>query len=237
MAADVAAIVPAAGASTRFGGRSGKLFARLCGQPLLIHPPQVLQQSPSIRWMQVVGREGEIQIIQQLLRRQRITKALVPCLGGTTRAESVARGFAALPAKAHWVLVQDAARPCTSRRLIEAAIRSAKRHGAVACGLPASLTIKAVDRGGAVRLTLDREQLWLMQTPQVFRRDWFQEALSRVNGHLAQFPDDVSILESAGFSVRVIPGDPLNLKVTTKGDLLLADTILRYRLKRRSVAH
>jgi 2-C-methyl-D-erythritol 4-phosphate cytidylyltransferase len=91
------------------------------------------------------------------------------------------------------------------------------------------LTVKAVDDRRDVRLTLDREQLWLVHTPQVFRRDWFAQALAQANHALRQFPDDAAILEAAGFQVRMVPGDPLNLKVTTKEDVMLAEAILKSR--------
>lgn len=222
----VAAIIPAAGDGRRFGGRTGKPFAALRRQPLLAYTLRALQRSPSVRWIVLVVRPQDRRRAQRMIARYRITKALAPCLGGPSRAASVAKGFAALPPDARWVLVHDAARPCVSPRLVQQAVRAARRHGAVACGLPASLTVKAVDANRGVRLTLDREALWFVQTPQVFRRDWFAQALARTNGDLAQFPDDAAIMESAGFPVRMIPGDPLNLKVTTRDDLLLAEAIL-----------
>ncbi|MBI4343194.1 MAG: 2-C-methyl-D-erythritol 4-phosphate cytidylyltransferase [Candidatus Omnitrophica bacterium] len=231
----VAAIVPAAGASQRFGPprqagrgtRADKLFATVHGQPLLAHTLRALQACPSVSWIVLVARPGRLAAARQLLRRYRIAKALPPVRGGALRAESVARGFAAVPAQARWVLVHDAARPCLTPALLARAIAAAKRHGAVACGLPAGLTVKAVDARRDVRLTLDRERLWFVQTPQVFRREWFGQALARVLGNgLAEFPDDASIVEAAGFSVRMIPGDQLNIKVTTREDLLLAETIL-----------
>ena len=238
---DVAAIVPAAGAGTRLGAAAGKAFVPLAGVPLLAHTLRALQASPSIKWIVLVVRDVEQSRARALLERHRITKALPPRAGGTSRAESVANGFAAVPPEAGWVLIHDGARPCVSPGLIEQAVRAAKRHGAVACGLPASLTVKAADARGRVRATLDRTPLWFVQTPQVFRRAWFAAALGRVNGTLHRFPDDAAVVEAAGFAVRMVPGDPLNLKVTTKEDLLFADAILkgshahRHRLRRPSV--
>ena len=231
----VAAIVPAAGASRRFGGATSKSFARLRGLPLLVHALHALQANPSVRWIVPVVRAGHEARVARLLRRHRITKALPPRAGGASRAESVAIGFAAVPPQAGWVLVHDGARPCVSRRLIADAIRAARHHGAVACGLPASLTVKAVDQARAVLQTLDRDALWFVQTPQVFRRAWLAHALARANGTLRRFPDDAAVLEAAGFPVRMIPGDPLNLKVTTSDDLMIAETILARR-ERRAVA-
>lgn len=231
MSGDVAAIVPAAGAGQRLGGPVRKPFVRLNGHPLLAYSLKVLQESHAIRWIIPVVRADERAEIAAFLKRHRITKALPPCLGGSSRSESVARGFATLPQEAGWVLIHDAARPCVSRPLIDRAVRAARRHGAVACGLPATVTVKAADERREVRLTLDRDHLWLVQTPQVFRRDWFAHALVRADHTLSQFPDDAAILEAAGFHVRMIPGDPLNLKVTTRDDLILAEAILRSRPK------
>ena len=116
-----------------------------------------------------------------------------------------------------------------SRQLLDRTLRAAKRHGAVACGTPASLTVKAVDGAGAVRLTLDRAHLWFVQTPQVFRRDWLGHALAQTNGTLAQFTDDAAIVEAAGYPVQMVEGDPYNLKVTTKKDLRIVQAILHER--------
>ena len=233
---DVGAIVPAAGVGSRIGGRQNKLFLPLAGEPLLAHTLRALQASPALRWIVVVARPGDQARVHGLLRRHRISKALPPLPGGASRAESVARGFAVLPAGAAWVLVHDGARPCVSPALISRAVREGRRRGAIACGMPASLTVKAADEAGWVRVTLDRDRLWFVQTPQVFRRDWFAVALEHVglnNGHavplLEQFPDDAALVEAAGFPVRMIPGEPLNLKVTTREDLLLAEAILRAR--------
>ena len=207
-----------------------KPFVEINGMPLLLHTMRALQESPVIRWLVLVVRSGELPEVRALLSCHATTNVRL-CLGGASRAESVARGFAHLPPEAQWVLVHDGARPCVSDHLLRASVRAAKRYGAVACGLPAMVTVKAVDEHQDVRLTLDRDRLWLVQTPQVFRRDWFARALAQSHHHLDQFPDDAALVESAGFPVRMIPGDPLNVKVTTQDDLLLAEAILKSRTK------
>ncbi len=225
---DVAAIVPAAGSGRRLGGRVRKPFVRLAGVPILIHSLRALQASPDIRWIQPVVAPGDQRRVARLLARYRITKALPPCAGGRSRAESVANGFAALPSAVRWVLVHDAARPCTSRAVISRVLRQARRFGAAACGVPAGVTVKSADRQGRVTETLDRERLWLIQTPQAFRADWFAKALAR-HRRLDRFPDDAAVVEAAGYPVRLVPGEPLNVKITTPDDLLLAAVILRRR--------
>ncbi len=225
----VAAIVPAAGASRRFRGTTAKPFAPVAGRPLLAHTLGALQRSPAIRWIIIVVRADDRTRVRALLKRFGITKALSPCLGGASRAESVANGFSALPDGARWVLVHDAARPCVSDRLLAASIDAARRYGAVACGLPATATVKAVDDARRVRVTLERDHLWCVQTPQAFRRDWFAQALARAGGRWERFPDDAAMVEAAAFPVQMIPGDPLNLKVTTREDLLLVEAVLTAR--------
>lgn len=217
--------MPAAGLGQRLGAGQHKALIPLRGRPLVVHALEVLQGVPAIRWVVVAAHSRDRERLQDVVRRRRLSKVTVVD-GGASRAESVARGIAALPPQARWVLVHDGARPCLSRRLVEATLQAARRFGAAAAGVPAGLTVKTADAAGFARLTLDRESLWLMQTPQAFRRDWAEEALSRVNGRLAAFPDDAALLEWAGFPVKMVPGDAWNLKVTTPEDLVFANTIL-----------
>ncbi len=232
MSAGVAAIVPAAGVGRRLGASVNKPYIELSGKPLLAHTLLVLQESPEIRWIILVTRQGEERRARAIAEAYAITKLADVSSGGASRGESVAKGFSLLPKEAEWVLVHDGARPCLTGKLIARCIHKAKRHGAVACGMPAMLTVKAVDEQQVVRLTLDREHLWFVQTPQVFRSDWFGHALARAGNRYDRFPDDAAIIEAGGFPVRMVLGDPLNLKVTTQDDLLLAEAILDARVER-----
>lgn len=229
MSGDVAVIVPAAGAGRRFGGRLNKLFVPLRDRPLLAHTLAALQRSRAVRWIVVVAAEADQRRVNALIHRWHLTKALPPCRGGASRAESVARGATRLPAEAAWVMVHDGARPCVTASLLNRAVHAAKRYGAVACGLPASVTVKETAPNGRVRRTLNRERLWLVQTPQVFRRDWLEAAFARARRRLDRFPDDAAAMEAAGFPVTMIPGEAWNLKVTTPEDLVLAEAIVRAR--------
>ena len=228
-ATGVAVIIPAAGDGVRFGGSVAKALAPVAGEPLLIHALRALQAVDAVRWIVIVTKESLVDEVAQAARAAGISKALAPVVGGASRQESVGLGLAAVPEEAGWVLVHDAARPCLTPGLAASAIEAARTHGAVACGLPAPVTVKAVDEASRVRLTLDREHLWLVQTPQVFRRDWFAQALEQTREHLAGFPDDASMLEWAGFPVQMVAGDSLNLKVTTPEDRILAEAVLRSR--------
>jgi len=226
MTRDTGVVIPAAGQGVRLGSRLAKAFVPLAGKPLILHALQVFQASPRVGWIAIAARREDRARMQRLVRAHRLAKVCAIVQGGASRAESVARAAAALPAQAGWIVIHDAARPLLTPQLLARLLRQARRHGAAVCGLPASVTIKSVDQDQTVRLTLDREGLWLIQTPQVIRRDWLSQALARVNGSLAQMPDDASLLEWAGFPVRVVPGEARNIKVTTPEDLVMAEALL-----------
>lgn len=228
MRRDVGAVVPAAGKGERFGSLQPKLFVRAGGAPLILHTLRALEQA-SVGWIVVASRPEYHARLHRLIRQHKLGKVCAVVAGGASRADSVARGVAALPQAARWVLIHDGARPCVSPSLIERIIHRAKQSGGAVCGLPASVTVKSVDAADAVRLTLDRDGLWFVQTPQVFRREWFVEALARADGRLDCLPDDAALLEWAGFPVQMMLGDPLNIKVTTREDLMLAEAILKSR--------
>lgn len=238
MGRDVGVVVPAAGDGARLKRGVRKAFVPLNGQPLVWHALRVLQATPVISVIVIAAHAEDQRRMQRLVRRARLTKVTAIIAGGASRAESVARGIAALPSSVQWVVVHDGARPCVTSALVTQIIQHAKRYGAAACGLPMSLTVKAVDQAGVVRMTLDRESLWAVQTPQAFRRIWFQEAWQRVTQEGVKpaspalgerFPDDVSVLEWAGFPVRMVPGQAWNVKVTRPEDLTLARAILHAR--------
>src|SRR5690606_24706609 len=147
----------------------------------------------------------------------------IVCTGGAHRAESVRNGLAALAEVAPtFVAVHDAARPAVSRWLIDRVFEAARREGASVPGLPVTDTVKEVREGLSVR-TLRRADLVAVQTPQAMRRDWLAEAFARCPLSLEEVTDDVQLLELAGYPVRVVEGEPENLKMTRPEDLATLD--------------
>ncbi len=148
--------------------------------------------------------------------------------GGATRAESVRAGIAAVPVDADVIVVHDAARPLASLALFDAVIDAVTIGGADGAvpGVPLSDTIKAVDENGHVTSTLDRRTLVAVQTPQAFRADALRRAheLDRNGGSDAT--DDAVLVEALGATVRVVPGEPDNLKITDPSDLWAAERLL-----------
>jgi len=147
-----------------------------------------------------------------------------PCdvaAGGATRHDSVRLGLAAMPVGPDVILVHDAARPFTSTALIGRVIAAAEDCGAAVPALPAGETVKRVDREArVVRETIAREEVYLAQTPQGFRRGVLEAAIARPDG--ASATDDAILVERAGLPVRVVAGEAANVKITTPDDLAAA---------------
>ena len=148
--------------------------------------------------------------------------------GGPTRAESVRRGLAAVPADAAVIVVHDAARPLASPALFAAVVAAVTGGGADGAvpGVPPSDTIKAVDESGRVTSTLDRATLVAVQTPQVFRAAVLRQAHDAASTGAT---DDAMLVEALGGTVQVVPGEPGNLKITDPGDLGAAERLLAAR--------
>lgn len=142
--------------------------------------------------------------------------------GGATRSGSVRAGLAAVPASAEVIVVHDAARPLARAAHFEAAV-AAVRGGAdgAVCAVPVNDTVKRVSAGTVVE-TLDRSSLWAVQTPQAFRA----EALRRAHYSGTEATDDAAVVEAAGGRVVVVAGDARNIKLTTPGDLTVAEALL-----------
>jgi 2-C-methyl-D-erythritol 4-phosphate cytidylyltransferase len=145
--------------------------------------------------------------------------------GGSSRTESVRCGLAAVPEEAEVIVVHDAARPLASDALFRAVIGAVATGGADGAipGLPLSDTIKVVDGAHTVTATLDRAALVAVQTPQAFSAG----LLRRAHAGGAEATDDAALLEALGATVRVVPGDPRNLKITTPTDLSTAERLVR----------
>lgn len=231
----VVALVPAAGRGERMrralgatGGLapvSGKLFLPLAGRPILRWTLEALQASPAIEATWVAAPPGGVSELATTLEGWGLKAHVVE--GGESRQESVSRLVEALPPSVEWVVVHDGARPLVDAALVERVLAAALREGAAACGLPVHETVKRVAATGLVVETVERDGLWTVQTPQVFRRELLLEAHRRALADGASGTDDAALLERLGHPVRMVPGSPANVKVTTPDDLTRAEAWLR----------
>ena len=218
------AVVAAAGNSTRMGG-TDKIMAELDGTPVIGHTLMALEQCPLLSEIIVVTREELIVPISQLCRELGLSKVSKVVVGGGTRTESVIRGLQEVRDVAEFVAIHDGARPFVSAELLDAVIRTAWRCNAAAPAVPVKDTVKrAAD--GLVLETLDRSELWAVQTPQVFEASLIRAALHQAQQEGVALTDDCMAVERLGMTVTLTQGSHENFKITTPLDLMLGEALL-----------
>lgn len=219
------AIVVAAGSGDRLRRDVSKAFVPVAGEPLFVHALRSFAACDAVDHLLAVVAEGEQARAATALDTAGLHGVTV-CVGGASRADSVARGLAACPAPTTVVAVHDAARPLVPVDLIARTLDGLEDPWvAVAPAMPVVDTLKLVDEEhGTVVRTVDRQGLYGVQTPQVFSRDVLAEAHERARD--AEPTDDLLLVEQTGGRVRVVPGDRKNLKVTYPEDLPLVEALL-----------
>ncbi|MCL4078508.1 2-C-methyl-D-erythritol 4-phosphate cytidylyltransferase [Coriobacteriia bacterium Es71-Z0120] len=231
MSVRVAAIVAAAGSGERFGRAGGKQLAPLAGATVLEHAVRPLAACRRIEAVVVVANPADVDTVAALLARE--PKVVRVVAGGATRQESVMRGLDALPAGVDVVVVHDGARPLLAADTVDAVLDALDEGSdAVIVGHPSYDTVKSVGPDGIVERTEDRERLWLVQTPQVFRAQTLRTALEGAARTGVTGTDDAALVEASGGRVRVVRGSRDNVKVTVPEDLVLAEAVLRARAAR-----
>ncbi len=220
----VTAIVVAAGNATRMG--RDKQMIPLLGIPVLARSLHAFDLCPFIRHIVVVARESAIAAVDALCRQYEIAKLTRIVPGGDTRQESVLHGVRACPEDTEYYAIHDGARPLVTQDCIRSAIQGAVRYGAAAAGMRVKDTIKRIGAGGRVLKTPERDGLVAVQTPQVFRRELYHEAVRRSAGQGWEVTDDCALCERAGFEVYITPGCYSNIKITTQEDVAIAEALL-----------
>jgi 2-C-methyl-D-erythritol 4-phosphate cytidylyltransferase/2-C-methyl-D-erythritol 2,4-cyclodiphosphate synthase len=211
----VYAAILAAGRGTRFG--RDKTAVRLAGRPIWQWSAEAFAHSESIAGVILVGNADNLEQLKAF-------PAATHVLGGDTRRASSLAALNALPAEATHLTIHDAARPLVSADTIERVSLTAIRDGAAAAVMPVVDTIRQTHAAGSI--SLPRASLVAMQTPQTARVDWLRAAFAHAEGSNHEFTDEVSLLDAAGFSTTLVPGNPENFKVTLPQDLARARTML-----------
>jgi len=230
----IAAVVPAAGIGSRFSltdsGRA-KQFFKLVGRPTYIWSLSTLCGHPSVDVvMLVLSQATACELVQEevetFLSKEQAKKVLYTT-GGETRQQSVLRGLVALSnreQKPDYVLVHDAARPFLTRSLITSSINAARESGAFTLGIPVTDTIKRI-KDGVIQETLDRSDVYVIQTPQGGKFQWLLDAHLRAEQESFSTTDDAAILEYAGHKVIIVDGSGYNIKLTKQEDIRLCEAL------------
>lgn len=221
--AKFAVIVPGAGSGTRFGGKRNKIFERIGEQPIFIRTLEAFTSREDVCGIQLVVSAADLPELRERYGGHLGFMGVKVTQGGASRAESVRKALALVPAEADYVCVHDAVRPCVSPLWIDAVFAQAVKAGAAILAYPVHGTLKKVSAANVIVETVPRSELWEAQTPQVFRKDLLERAYS---GELSGITDDAQLVEALGQAVSIVLGDPRNIKITTPGDLSLAAAVI-----------
>lgn len=216
-----AVIVLAAGRGERLGGKTPKAFVEILGRTILERALDNLMAFNGFGWVQPVipGEAFERYAALDLPADPRLAS---PVTGGAERQDSVAAGLAALPQEFELVAIHDAARCGVQAADIARVVSAAEEFGAALLAVPARDTVKLVAHGAVAR-TPERGGCWLAQTPQVFHRGLYSEALAKAEADGFRGTDDAELVERLGAQVRVVSGNPSNFKITSPEDLAAAE--------------
>ena len=223
-----AAVILAAGDSKRMGSIN-KLFYRINGVPVLAHTMIAYQKCPLIREIVMVAKPEDFSKIQDLKVKYGITKLSHVVAGGQTRQKSAKNGIEKLGDEVKYVAIADGARCLTTPMQITKVCLSAYRQMAACAAHKVTDTVKRATVLHNTTETIDRKDLWEMQTPQVFHTSLYKAAMLRAADSKLQVTDDATLIESIGYRVHLIECGIGNVKITTIEDIPLAEAVLNYR--------
>jgi|SRR5580658_1120609 2-C-methyl-D-erythritol 4-phosphate cytidylyltransferase len=247
----VIVIIPAAGLGTRMAPMPGgadtktsgaksrkphpsKQFTDLAGTPILIHTLRKFAAVDAVSEIWIALRENEMEGFGERLAKEAtdlLKKRVELVAGGEHRQQSVEHALNAISAAADdLILVHDAVRPLVTAEIIQDVIEAAKKYGAAIAALPAVDTVKQVERtaeGAIVKATIPRAGVVLAQTPQGFHYSVIKKAFDEAAADGFMGTDEASLVERSGHEVAVVMGSPRNIKITTPGDMELAEFYLR----------
>lgn len=220
----LSAIVLAAGKGKRFISKVPKVISSLGGKPVIWYSLATLNRHPEVNEIIVVTSLKNKKRIAEIISKYNINKAGKIILGGEKRQDSVLSGLRAISRDADYVLIHDGARPFIDGDMVSRLCFAGKKTGASIAAVKVKNTIKEARKQVVVK-TLRRDNLWEVQTPQVFRKGIILKAYARM-GNL-EVTDDATLVERMGVAVGIAPGSYSNIKITTPEDLITAGMILK----------
>jgi 2-C-methyl-D-erythritol 4-phosphate cytidylyltransferase len=219
-------ILAAAGQSSRFHDANYKKpFAPLAGRPVWLHSAERFTDRDDVRQVVIVVAPGDREAFLEKFGANLAFMGITLVEGGDTRAASVRRGLEKLDAGIDMVAIHDAARPCLAPAWIDRVFAKGIETGAAILATPVVSTLKRVGADQVITDTVDRTGLWEAQTPQVFSRQLLEEAFAKAG--TASPTDEAGLVEALGRRVTVVAGSPINLKITSREDLRLAEQALK----------
>ncbi|MBR7180705.1 MAG: 2-C-methyl-D-erythritol 4-phosphate cytidylyltransferase [Kiritimatiellae bacterium] len=219
------AVILAAGKSERMGAGVDKAFLSLLNKPVIAWSLIAFERSAAVDAIVLVTRKDQIDASKAVARMFGISKLKCVVAGGSKRQESVKAGLAVVDNNTKYVVVHDGARPLVDSATVTETVEALKKAPAVTVGRRMTDTVKRVERGTSVVETVDREKLWIVQTPQAFHLKTLLSAYAKLGK--TTVTDDCQAVELAGEQVRIIESRRPNFKITVPEDLQLAAALLK----------
>ena len=223
----VSAVIVSAGNSTRMGGIN-KQFLEINGTPVLVHTISVFNNCDFIDEIIIVTRESDVDNVLSLVDNYSLNKVAKVVNGGETRQISVLNGVNATCSKSDYIVIHDGARPLVTENVIYDTFIAALEFSAAATGVKVKDTVKQVNDNDDIIVTPDRAYLRFIQTPQIFEKSLYLNAVNTVENS-KDFTDDCMLIEAYGRTVKFVNGDYENIKITTPEDVELAENYLKRR--------
>ena len=224
-----AAIVLAAGASSRMGGEIPKQLMEICDKPVMIHSLLAFEKADFISEIILVVPEGCEREYRIIAKSYGISKLSAVVAGGDTRTKSAANGFSKVGSDVKFVAIHDAARCLVTHEIIDRVCLSAVKYNAATAATRSTDTVKVSGKHKFVDHTEDRNHVWLAQTPQVFHCDLYRAASYIAAESCLSPTDDNALIENVNHKVRLVECGRYNIKITTPEDLMVAEAILKAR--------
>lgn len=223
------AVIAAAGNGERLNCYSSKMLAKILGKPLLAYTLDQFEKSDKIDEIVLVLRaQDQASIEEGVLKKKQYHKLTSVVHGGLTRQESVYQGLKSIKKDHGLVCIHDGARPLVRDWMIEKSIGVIDAYDGVIIAVPVIETIKrALNPEIIVDKTVNRDEFWIVQTPQTFRLSYIKELYQRAEEEWLMVTDDAAIVEHYGGRIKIIPGCRENIKITNAVDLALAEVLMR----------
>lgn len=224
-----AALILAAGNSTRMGTKISKQFLTVGGIPVLAHTLMAYEKAQTITQIVVSARKQDLKTVQKIAKEYNISKLTHIVSGGKNRMESAMNAISYIREDIRYVAIADGARCLITPEEIVRVCSKAYSTNAASAGIPVAGTLKQSDLTATIKGTLSRTDVWEAQTPQVFHVSLYLAAMQRAQIDNLDVTDDNSLVEHLGYRVSLVPCSPENLKITTPDDLHMARAIYAYR--------
>ncbi|MBQ7760777.1 MAG: 2-C-methyl-D-erythritol 4-phosphate cytidylyltransferase [Clostridia bacterium] len=227
---DLSAIILCAGNSTRFSSNNeSKQLVDIDGKLVIQYTIEAFQRCKFVREIILVVRKEDASSYNSLVCNNGYDKVECIVIGGETRQISAMKGFKHISDKSKYVSIHDGARCLVTEEIICDVYNAAKKYSAATAATMATDTVKLSDNEGFISKTLNRENLWNVQTPQIFEKNLYKLSIENAKANGIAVTDDCMLVEAYGRKVKLVESDKKNIKITVKDDIFIAEGIIKQR--------